>query len=563
MIAKKSIMVILQNLVGLVFGFLTLKIVAVNLGMEVYGEMVTGFAVISLFSFIATAGLSNSHMKRISEGKDLGTCIGTFVLLRVIMTVIFAVAVLAGIKIYMIYFPQSLTDVSLGILLAVLVYYIFLFLANIPTATFDARAETSKTQLANMAQHPFKLAAVIFIVMTAGNLAKTGQIHETAYQLTWAIYTLSSIVTFLIAWAFFFYYKYPISRPTWPLIKDYVSFAMVTSIGTVSWILILNADRVMLNHYWGIEAVGQYFGVSSFTSNLTIIPLAVAPILLPILSHLDAKKDRRTITEILALSERHISLILMPITFFIFFFSRPIIKLLLADDWLAADFTLSFLAIYIFIWSLNSMRNTVLIAINRPGLSSSITIVIVAMNIAINFLFIPNWSWFQPVLTFPYWITPSNQTLVVHLTSHTGAAVALIFANLGGFVLFRYYTWKCIRASVYHGVTVKHLFGSFLMILALIVLNRFHAFARWYDLIIFTLIGLGIYLAVLYLIKEFNRKDLDFYLELMNPKGLTSYIVKELKEKDLRVALDTIDGHGEGPKKKKHKVDEKESAEEE
>jgi hypothetical protein len=29
------------------------------------------------------------------------------------------------------------------------------------------------------------------------------------------------------------------------------------------------------------------------------------------------------------------------------------------------------------------------------------------------------------------------------------------------------------------------------------------------------------------------------------------------------VALDTIDGHGEGPKKKKHKSDEKESAEEE
>jgi len=563
MIAKKSTLVILQNVIGLVFGFVTLKIVAVNLGMQVYGEMVTGFAIISLFSGIATAGLSNSHMKRISEGKDLGTCIGTFILLRVVMTVVFVVTVLGGIKIYMIYYPQSLTDVSLGVLLAALVYYIFLFLANIPTATFDARAETSKTQLANMAQHPFKLAAVIFVVMTTMNLARTGYIHESAYQLTWAVYTLSSIVTFLIAWAFFFYYKYPISKPTWPLIKDYASFATITSVGTLSWILILNADRVMLNHFWGIEAVGQYFGVSSFTNNLTIIPLAVAPILLPILSHLDAKKERRAITRLLALCERHISLLLMPITFFIFFFSRPIIKLLLADDWLAADFTLSFLAIYIFIWSLNSIRNTVLIAINRPGLSASISLVIVVLNIGINFLFIPDWSWFQPVLTFPSWITPSNQTLVVHLSSHTGAAVALIFANLGGFILLRYYTWKLTRASAYHGVTVKHLFASFIMILPLIYLNRLHPFVRWYDLILYTLIGLGIYLAVLYLIKEFNRKDLDFYLDLMNPKGLSDYITKELKEKDLSVALDTIDGQDESPKKKDKGADEKVSDENE
>jgi hypothetical protein len=55
---------------------------------------------------------------------------------------------------------------------------------------------------------------------------------------------------------------------------------------------------------------------------------------------------------------------------------------------------------------------------------------------------------------------------------------------------------------------------------------------------------------VLYLIKEFDRSDLKFYLDLMNPKGLSDYISKELKEKDLKVAMDTMSGTEKGSDKK-------------
>jgi O-antigen/teichoic acid export membrane protein len=555
MIAKKSTLIVLQNLVGLLFGFITVKLVAVNMGKEVYGEMVTGLTIVSLFSYIAVIGYGNSHMKRISEGQDLGTCIGTFILIRVLTTALFVGTFLAALTVYTYIYPASLTDVSLGVILAILVYFVFVFLGTIPIVTFDARAETSKTQLANMSQHPFKLAAVIFVIMTATSLVRSGQPHEAAYRLTWAFYTVGSIVTCLVAWSFFFYYKYPVKKPSWAMFKSYSSFAALTSISGLLGIIIMNADRVMLNHYWGIDAVGQYFGVQTFSNNLQVIPIAMTTILMPVISQLDVKKDTKAICRLLAQSERHISLLIAPITFFIFFFSRPIIKLMLADDWLAADFTLSFLAIVTFITALNSIRNTLLISVGRPDISAVVSIVIVTLNIVVNFLFIPNWSWFHPTLTIPYYLTPSGQTHVILLTSHTGAAVALIFANLIGFFLLRYVTWKCVKASIYHGVTVKHVFASVVMILPLIYFNRVYELTRWYDLIIYTILGLGIYLAVLYLIKEFKKCDVDFYLGLMNPKGMGSYISTELKEKNLKVAMDTMgsseaqDAKKDGPAK--------------
>ena len=550
MIAKKSTLIILQNILGMVFGFVTLKLVTVNLGIDEYGEMASGYAIVSLIAFIGSIGYGGSHVKRISEGQDLATCIGTFIVIRVICTAAMAATVLVSLKVYTFYYPQALTDVSMGVILATLVYFIFLLLGTIPTATFDARAETSKTQIAGMAQHPVKIAAVIFVVLTATHLARTGLDSDVAYRLTWAYYTIGGIVSFLVAWGFFFYYKYPIGRPTWAMFKSYSSFAALSSISGLLMVIILNADRVMLLHYWGITSVGQYFGVQALMNVFVVISTAVISVLLPVLSNLDSKKQTKAIGRLLVVSERHLSLLIAPITFFIFFFSRTLINLLISKDALPADFTLSFLAIVTFINALNSIRFTLMYAIGKQALAASISFVIVVLNLALNFLFIPNWSWFQPTLIIPSWLSPSAQTHVIAITNHTGAAMALIIANLIGFVLLRYFSWKYIKAGFYHGVTVKHVFASTIMILPLIYLNRVHELLRWYDLILYTLIGLGIYVLVLYLIKEFDRSDLKFYLDLMNPKGLSDYISKELKEKDLKVAMDTMSGTEKGSDKK-------------
>jgi len=50
-------------------------------------------------------------------------------------------------------------------------------------------------------------------------------------------------------------------------------------------------------------------------------------------------------------------------------------------------------------------------------------------------------------------------------------------------------------------------------------------------LLAFSGIGLAIYLAVLFVFKEFKKQDLDFFLDIMHPKEMLTYIKSELKEK--------------------------------
>ena len=48
---------------------------------------------------------------------------------------------------------------------------------------------------------------------------------------------------------------------------------------------------------------------------------------------------------------------------------------------------------------------------------------------------------------------------------------------------------------------------------------------------IFAAIGLAIYLGVLYLLREFNKEDFHFFLDIIHPKKMMKYISSELKEK--------------------------------
>jgi len=64
---------------------------------------------VGLFNFIADLGFSSAHVKRISEGKDLGECIGTFATIKILLTVIMVALVIGGIAIwkYVLYKNKS------------------------------------------------------------------------------------------------------------------------------------------------------------------------------------------------------------------------------------------------------------------------------------------------------------------------------------------------------------------------------------------------------------------------------------------------------------------------
>jgi peptidoglycan biosynthesis protein MviN/MurJ (putative lipid II flippase) len=110
-----------------------------------------------------------------------------------------------------------------------------------------------------------------------------------------------------------------------------------------------------------------------------------------------------------------------------------------------------------------------------------------------------------------------------------GAAIAMVLSNAVGFVWIRFSAKKLTGIHLLQSHTPRHILAGIIMGGILYYFSQFLPMIRWYHLLGFTGMGLLIYLVLLFVLREFQKKDLHFFLDLLNPKKMIFYIKNEVK----------------------------------
>ena len=71
--------------INAIIGWIALLLVARKMGAEALGEFSYAMSLVGGFTFLAFFGFRMAHVKRVSEGLDLGKCIGTFLSIRLFL----------------------------------------------------------------------------------------------------------------------------------------------------------------------------------------------------------------------------------------------------------------------------------------------------------------------------------------------------------------------------------------------------------------------------------------------------------------------------------------------
>ena len=103
MIARKSFLIVISNFIVQFIGWIGLVVLAKLWGdfaPQALGTIGFAMSFLALFNIIADLGFSRAHIKRVSEGKDLGTCIGTFAAIKICLTGIMVTVVFSAIFIW-------------------------------------------------------------------------------------------------------------------------------------------------------------------------------------------------------------------------------------------------------------------------------------------------------------------------------------------------------------------------------------------------------------------------------------------------------------------------------
>jgi O-antigen/teichoic acid export membrane protein len=541
MIARKSLLIVTSQLFARLIGVIGLLLLAKLWGdVSVEALGIIGFAMsfLALFNILADFGFSSAHIKRVSEGKDLGTCIGTYATIKILLTGLMVVASFSAIFLLKNVFDMPFHDATTeSVIFVFIVYYVFLNIQKIATITFEGRREIAKQQITTMFENIVKVPLMIFValagvtgIVIAGEEIGIPPAISLPHFLQPIQQSLADHAIGSLAMAFVFgmmatvfvgmwlLRKYPLKKPNLELCKSYFSFALPIALLSVIGVISANIDKLMIGYFWTSTEVGYYFTVQQILNIIIIFSAAISTVLFPTFSEYHANKNFEKIKQTTRLAERYISMVMIPPIVAIIVFVNPLINIMLDSAFLPAAPVLIALAIYTFISALRTPFVSLIGGMNRPGIAAKIGGTICVVNIVLNYLFIPKDGLLSPF----------------NINGPTGAAIATILSISVGFIGLQLAAKKLTGIKLLQSHTPRHIIAGFIMGAVLYYLayrTLLFPVIQWYTLLVFSGIGLGIYLAVLFVLKEFKKKDLFFFLDLLHPKEMLRYIKSELKGK--------------------------------
>ena len=535
MIARKSLLVVIAQFLTRTLGYVGLLILAKLWGSfapTALGDIGFAMSFIGVFYIIADLGFGQAHVKKISEGNDLGTCISTYAMIKFILTTIMVILAL-----FTIFFLDSILHLGFqdatkqSVVLVFLLYYALASIQQIASYTFNGKGEIAKMQITSVFENILKVPLSILVALAGVGLIGLApaiawpSVLEPLRQF-FASHPIGSIamayvfgIAATVVVGFWLLRKNHWKRPSVELGKSYFAFALPIFLFSILSTVSANIDKLMIGYFWTDKQVGYYFSVQQILQIILIISVAFNTVLFPVYSEYHSKKDIAKINSTTKVVERYISMVVMPPIVVIIVFVNAVISIMLTSAFLPAASTFIILSIYAVLASFMAPYYSLLVGMNKPGTYAKIGLGISLINIALNLLFIPKWG----LLTS------------LGINGPTGAAMALMLSNLVGFVWIRLAAKRLTGIQLLQIHTPRHIIAGAAMGLVLYAIAfRTGLFSdiHWYHLLMFAGIGLLIYLAVLYLLREFTKKDLEFFLELLHPKKMMQYIRSEVREEE-------------------------------
>ena len=464
------------------------------------GMVAAAMGLAGTFSFITNLGFGAAHVKRISEGKDLGECIGTFMAIQVTLAIAFVLTIVGGIFVWKNVLGRGFESIEFEFTVyLILGFFISNSLSSVGLQTLVAKLEITKNQLVILVAAVVQLIATIIVVIS------TNDVYIYAFT-----FVVGGFVNLCISYYFLLHYR--IKRPTFRMFKSYLMFALPIFVVSALSILPPNIDRVMINLFWDTTDVGIYLGGQKFSVYLLQIPMGLGMILFPTISSMKSRGKADRIRGLIYSSERLITMIMAPICALFFILALPIVTLFGSNEYSASSLVLQPLAIWGFIRSLSAPYRNLIMGVGKPMALAMISIIGVITIMGLNLIFIPTHI---PILD-----------IEVLGWGAKGAAYATLISALVTFTLFRLFSYR-YEKTLLNMKILKFILASLFMGGVIYILNDHFPADNIFLFLLYFAIGGVIYLTVLIPMRAFTRDDVELLKSVLNPKMLLATIRKD------------------------------------
>jgi len=490
-----------SNLFGAVLGAITLPLIGRYILQTDFGFVGFALGFMGALSFLRNMGFSKAHVKYISEGHDIGECVGTTMAIFSLLSLVFSGAVLSTLFIWTHVFGKEFSDPEAWpTLYAILLYFIILSIQNVFFSTFQGEIKTALQESLTFSMNVSRFALTLIVVFIRGG--------AFALALT---YTLSALTSLLVGFGWFLKHEYAIKKPSFDLAKKYARFAIPLSISGSITAISNNIDRVMIQFFWDSKKVATYFMAQRVTSPILTLGFSVSLIFFPAAVQYLSRGKTEEARKLAREASRYTVIVLLPAVAIFTAMPEPIMNLIGAA-YARRPYVLIPLSMFAFTRSLMVLFNNLNNALNRPKVTGFVLLVMSGVNILLNLILIPT-----SLFGFPlFGLAEVGAGIATAISCTIALLTSIWFANkqLGGIIPT---TWA------------KEFVSAAVMGVFLYVLSTINEPVRFYEVLLYAGAGVGVYSLCLYALRDLTERDFSLFFESINPHLMGRYVYHEVK----------------------------------
>lgn len=530
---RNAALAFVQRVLGALSGAVGMFFIAREMPNAEFHLGVVGFGLSLVGMFLAIQrAFDDAHVKRISEGRDLGQCNSTYFLLNLGSTAALILLVLGGVFVWTTALP-TVTSGRIGggfqspfhvrVIELMIAYQALNSIGEYVRRTYEGQQNIMLGQVIMTTEHVVKGAATVYVAFFG--LAPLIPGTRNALGIAGA-YVIGAAA--LAGVAILMMIGQPFGKPSWSLAKSYGEYGFRTMATSTITMVFTNAAAIFLQLFWSARDVGFYFAPNRYLQFLPAVAGALGTALFPVFSamHAEGRTAPRTVERML----RIVSLILLPVVALSIILPEAIIHVLLSDKFLPGAPVLAILAGGFFIKALRNVLASKLGGVNRPGEVTKASLIGMVIMLTLG-----------PIL-----IAPSIFSIPLFGLAATGAALALSLAETSVAI-------KTARAARrYAGIQLEQLRGNLfrhgVMFLGtcaamwgLTVLLEPTAF-RFFHLVGAGVLANVVFFGLGFIVGEIGKDDIEQVWELAHPGRWAEFFEQESG----RSGLDEGEGLEEG-----------------
>ena len=517
MFTQRSPIIIIQNIISAVFGYVGLFFILRYIGTTDWGFVGAGIGFVGVLSLFSDLGYSTAHTIKISEGEDLGVCNGTYLFVKLILGFLFIALTFAFLFVWTDVLHKGFqSPIEYWIIISLIPYFFFQNFLGFTNTYFRATMKSMRTSIPPLIEAILRNSIFIILALVIRFSGTSSPGYMAALYIS-ATYSVTFTVYFLLSLLIGRPWK--ISRPTRDMLKTYTLLALplvlVSSVGTING----NIDKVVIQFFWEANATSAFFSSQQISAVITTLAGSLSMFFLPLLIrrgiHAGKEEHNRSIYEF----ENLISLYILPFVIILIVLATYVMNIF-NQAYIIYAGMLSLLAFRAYLAAINTPYVSAIASRSKTGTIAKIDTSMVVLNIALIVLLVP-----PDIFGFKYlslgWI---------------GAPVAMVIATFASTVIYRAVVSKVESVRANFSI-LRHIIPAAAQTVFILLVVHF---VTPKDILILgplALLSIGVYFLVAIGMKETSFEILLDILRNFNPRRLSA----RYKEEGLETETDLVD----------------------